>query len=189
MKKLVFLILLFIITLISCDGRDRKYKTNAEVLQESNLLKSFSEEINFIPFEPVEIITDTIMSNGFQIKLKYNSLENSFITKLSKSETEEVINTNYKNFEASIFVLKDEKIIFNETINKELFYEFETPTFWSSAIMQFVWIDYETSTKNSINLNTSFCIPETDVCKDFAINIDTYGNIKIEETNLIAKII
>ncbi|MFI1744084.1 hypothetical protein [Thalassobellus sediminis] len=184
MKKLLLSVLLLSIVFISCDGRDRRYKSNAEVLQESNLLKSFSNQTKFFPNESVEIITDTIFNNGFQVKLKYNALENDFISKTTKSDNDALVHKNYKNFEANILVLKDEKVISNGIINKTLFQNYETPSFWKNAIMQYVWINYETSTDTYINLNTSFHIPETDIFKDFAISIDTFGGIKIMEINL-----
>ena len=71
------------IILISCDGRDRIYKTNAEVLHESNLFNVFSQQIKFIPEQSIEIETDTILSNGFQVKIKYYSVENNSILKLA----------------------------------------------------------------------------------------------------------
>ncbi|WNH10394.1 hypothetical protein [Thalassobellus suaedae] len=185
MKKLILSILLLSIIFISCDGRGRRYKSNVEVLHESNLLKSFSTQTKFFPNESVEIITDTIFNNGFHVKLKYNALENDFISKTIQSNNDALIHNNYKNFEAIILVLKDEKIISKGIINKTLFQNHETPSFWKNAIMQYVWINYETSTDTHIILNTSFHIPETDIFKDFSISIDTFGNIEISKINLI----
>lgn len=185
MKKLILLILLLSICLISCDGRSRKHKTNAEVLRESKLLKSFSTQTKFLPNTPVEIITDTIFNNGFRVKLKYNSLENNFISKTIKSKNDFLIHTNYKNFEASILVLKNDKIISRGTLNKSLFNNDKTSSFWKTAIMQYVWINYETTTDDYLHLNTSFHIPETDIYKDFSIRIDTLGHIKITEINIL----
>ncbi len=184
MKKLLLYIFLLSIAFVSCDGRNRKYKSNTDVLRESNLLESFSAQTKFIPNEPVEIITDTIFNNGFHLKLKYNSLENNYFSKTIKSNNDFLIHKNYKNFEASILVLKDEKIITKGIINKTLFRNYESPSFWKNAIMQYVWVDFEASTDTYINLNTTFHIPETNIYKDFTISIDNFGNIKIKEINL-----
>jgi hypothetical protein len=51
--------------------------------------------------------------------------------------------------------------------------------------MQFIWVDYNASTKTSVNINTSFCLPETETCKDYAITINKFGTIQIKEINLI----
>jgi len=189
MRNLYFLIVIVIITLMSCDGRYRACKSNLEVLRDSKLDKTFSNQTTFVPNETVEIHTDTILTNGFQIELKYGALENSYVSKTKKSVNDSIIQTNYKNFKAECLVTKNHNIITETTIDKTLFSEFETPSFWENAIMQFVWIDYKTSTENYISLNTSFCIPETNICKDFTISINAYGIINIKETNLIANTI
>ena len=186
MNKLFFLISLPTIAFLSCDGRDRAYKTNAEVLKASHLFDDFSKQIKFVPKANVEIYTDTILSSGFQVKLKYNSLENDYVSKTMKSKNDTLIDVNYKNFEAQFLVIKDQKLVTEKIINKTLFSKFENQEFWKSAIMQFVWIDYESSTENHVLLNTSFCIPETEVCKDFTIIIDNKGSIHTKEINLIA---
>lgn len=186
MKKLLFLILISSIVFISCDGRDRTYKTNVEVLKESNLFDSFSTQTKYIPNNHIEIYTDTILNTGFQVKLKYSSLENNYVSKTIKSKKDTLININYKNFEAEFQVIKNNILITEKIINKALFSNFEDQEFWNKAIMQYVWLDHNTSTKNHINLNTSFCVPETEICKDFTITINEDGYIKIKEINLIA---
>ena len=179
-NKLLFLFLLTI-AFVSCDGRDRKHKTNAEVLNENNLLDSFSKKLVFIPEKPIQIITDTILSNGFQVKLNYSSVENDIILKTIKKENDTLTKIHYKNFKAKLEVFNNGKAINKSTIDKSLFLEFENNDFWSKAIMQFIWIDYNTSTKNTLHLNTSFNIPDTDIYRDFILKIDNLGNIYIEE--------
>lgn len=189
-KSLYFLITLAIVILTSCDGRYRAHKSNEDVLRDSKLLNAFSKQIRFVPNTPIEISTDTILTNGFHIKLRYSSLENSYASKTEKTINNSVINTNYKNFKAVCKITKDNKVITQRIIDKSLFYNLGTTSFWEHAVMQFVWVDYNTiSTDNYIRLNTSFCIPETDTCKDFTLFINEYGDIKIEEINLIANTI
>lgn len=189
MNKLLFLLFLSIVTLASCDGRDRKYKTNTEVLKENKLLESFTEEIKFIPEAYTEIETDTILSNGFKVKIKYYSIESDFVLETRKSKNDSIIKIHHKNFEAQLLVLKNNTIISKSLINKRLFYEFESDPFWANAIMQFIWIDYDASNENTLYLNTSFCTPNTDECKDFTLNINEQGVIQIEEINIFSKTI
>lgn len=184
MNRLLFFVLLLIITFLSCDGSDRAYKSNAEVLKSNNLFESFSKQVQFIPNQSIEIFTDTILSNGFQVKLNYRSLENNFVLKTKASENDSTIDTNYKNFEANFQVFKNDELLIEQTLSKSLFSKFETTPFWRNAIMQFVWVDYENSSEDFIMLNTSFHIPETDVYKDFCIQIDKLGTIEIREINL-----
>ncbi|WP_341215124.1 hypothetical protein [uncultured Wocania sp.] len=184
-KKLCVFIFVVIITLISCDGRDRKYKTNTEVLKENKLFDSFSEEIKYIPEQRTEVLTDTFLSTGFQIKIQYYALD----TKTVKFSNDKNKTLHFKNFEAQLQILKNNKLVVQNIINKRSFIEFESPTFWEQAIMQFIWIDYEKSTENIITLNTSFNIPETEIYKDFSIIIDAFGNIKIREISLVENVL
>ncbi len=182
-------ILIFVITLASCDGRDRKYKTNVEVLKENKLLETFSQEITFVPNTYTEIKTDTILSNGFEVKLNYHSLENNFVVETLKSKRDSITRVHHKNFEAQLLVLKNNAVINKSLISKKLFYKFENTAFWAKAIMQFIWIDHAASNEKMIYLNTSFCIPNTDTCKDFTLKINDQGIIQIEEINIFSNTI
>lgn len=189
MRILTASFLLILTVLSSCDGRERAYKSNTEVLRATGLLESFSKETYLIPKVPFEIYTDTILSNGFQVKISYNSIEDDFVSKKTKSKIDSIINTNYKNFEAKLIVYKKEKIITEKTFNKCSFSKMGNKAFFQNAVMQFVWIDYEASNDHHITLNTSFCIPETESCKDFSIKVDSFGIVEIKEVSLISQIL
>lgn len=188
MNKFYVLFFLIGIALFSCDGRGRAYKSNVEVLKSNNLLESFSKQVEFFPNEPVKIFTDTLLSDGFQIKINYYSLENSFISKTKTSLKGSVIHTNHKNFEARLQVFKNDTLLIEQTLNKDVFEKHDTESFFKDAIMQFVWIDYENSLEDFITLNTSFYKPETDIYKDFCIQIDKTGAIEVKAINLIKKL-
>ncbi len=188
-NKLLFFILISIMTLASCDGRDRKYKTNAEVLKENKLLESFTQEIKFVPDTYTEIKTDTILSSGFQVEINYHSIESDFIVETLKSKNDSITQIHYKNFEAQLLVSKNNTLINKSLIHKKGFYEFENASFWASAIMQFIWIDYTKSNEKMLYLNTSFCIPNTNECKDFALKINEQGILQIEEINIFSNTI
>jgi hypothetical protein len=180
-NRLIVIIFISIISLISCDGRERRYKTNAEVLQENDLLSKFSKQVKFVPNTPVAINTDTILNNGFNVKINYYSIENNAFYEVSKKEKDSIIKMNYKNFEADIEVFKNDTQIKHTTISKLLFTEFEDTTFWNRAIMQYVWVDHNKSNDDILYLNTSFNIPETETYKDFIVAIDKSGAIRIEQ--------
>ncbi|OEK08397.1 hypothetical protein A8C32_02800 [Flavivirga aquatica] len=178
--------LLLATSLISCDGRNRAYKSNQDILRESNLLSAFSEQVKFVPEQHIEINTDTILNNGFEIKIKYNSTKNNIVLKTIKTKNDTIIKVYYKNFEANLQVFKNGNQINKSIIDKKVFKEFETPSFWANAIMQFIWIDHYASNENMLYLNTSFCLPNTDRCKDFTLEINKQGVIKITEKQLLA---
>lgn len=122
MNKLCLLILITI-ALISCDGRHRAYMKNEAVLREANLFESFSEEFKYIPERPTEIVTDTLFSNGFNIKTIYHSLDNSFVSKKVKNKNGKATNTYHHNFEVQFQIHKSGMLIKDGIINKELFYD------------------------------------------------------------------
>ena len=184
MKKLYLLVLL-IVTFISCDGRYKAKRNHIDALKEAKLFESFSEELKFFPKEYTEIKTDTLLSNGFEIKIDYHSLENDFVIKTSKKSKDTSIRKHFKNFEANLYVLKSNIPIANNTINKSLFYNDTNKAFLDNAIMQYAWIDYNSVTKNSVQLNTSFILPETEKFKDFVITVYDDGKKIAEEINLI----
>lgn len=189
MSRLLLLFFILFITLMSCDGRDRKYKKNVDVLKEHNLFDSFSKHVKYIPEQPTEVFTDTILSTGFQIKIQYYSLENDFISRTTNTSKDNNKTTHFKNFEAQFQVSKNNNLITRDYINKEMFSKFESEAFWTAAIMQFVWIDYENSSDDFITLNTSFHLPETEVYKDFSIVINKFGEIKTRAINLVENVL
>ena len=68
-NPLIPCLLLLAISFMNCDGRHRKHRSNTEILAESNPLNAFGNQPHFIPNQPVKIETDTILSNGFRVKL------------------------------------------------------------------------------------------------------------------------
>ncbi|MFV0566783.1 MAG: hypothetical protein ACK5NB_13235 [Flavobacteriaceae bacterium] len=120
MGKLVVFLMLFI-AFISCDGKYRAHMGNTEILKESKLLESFSEQLSFFPEGQVKITTDTVLSTGFRIKISYSSIENNYVQKNIKIKDSIVIKQHFKNFKAEYSVLKDNTLIKTAQINKTLF--------------------------------------------------------------------
>lgn len=188
MMKLICIIIT-VCAFISCDGRERAYMTNEALLKENNLFEYFSEKLSFYPEYPVSINTDTILSNGFQIKLNYQVLENDTVIQSKKNKQNTTHRYYYKNTESQLHVLKNNQSITHTTINKALFRNFETQEFWARAIMQYVWLNQEASTTHSIQLNTTFHIPNTEIYKDFILTFFDDGTYNIKKHFPLAKTI
>ncbi|MBD0833701.1 hypothetical protein [Aestuariibaculum sediminum] len=176
----IFLMLFLVSAFAACDGRSRAHMSNASVLKEDNLYKSFTEELKFIPEQPVVITTDTLLDSGFRVKLNYHSLENNLLEKRTQNINDSTTFSYYKKFEAHIQVYKNNENIVNTIIENSLFSSFENYLFWENAIMQYLWVDQENSDINGVELKTAFHIPETDIYKDFIIKISESGRIEIE---------
>lgn len=181
---LLFLLFLITTALFSCDGRNRAYKNNAEILKEHHLLKDFSKKTEHTPKSYTEIITDTLLQNNFRVKLKYYSLVQDSVITQSVSKNNINVTHHYNNFKALLQVSNNENIIISTVIDKSVFKTFDTEAFWSRAIMQSPWIDYQSISKNGFHINVSFCIPESTQCKDFSLIINYTGDIEIKEINL-----
>ncbi|MEO8933700.1 MAG: hypothetical protein ABI295_05285 [Xanthomarina sp.] len=117
MGKLILLLVFIGITSVSCDGRDRTYKTNYETLKQGKLLNSFSEKISYIPETYTEIISDTILSNGFRIKMKtYSNMEQSVLNEFKQDALKHKV--YYREFVSEVIITKNSIEIFNKTIDK-----------------------------------------------------------------------
>lgn len=115
-----FLILLFFCSFafISCDGRNKAHMSNIEVLKEHKLLDSFSEKTEYIPEKYTETITDTILSNGFKIKIKKHLDMNNAV--LKKYKVDSVIHKQfYREFIFDVNIEFNSIALFNNTIDKK----------------------------------------------------------------------
>ncbi|WP_298535524.1 hypothetical protein [uncultured Algibacter sp.] len=186
-NTLTVFVLLAVFAFFSCDGRYRKFKSPTEVLAESNLTNAFKKQVRFVPEQPIEIVTDTIMNNGFQVKIKYHSLKDNYIKETFDVSENSGVSTFYSNFEAKVDIIKDGSYCNDFILNKAFLKDFQYPTFWNKAIMQFVWVNFEASTENILCLNTTFRIPNTETFKDFIITIDKKGVVQIKENIFLAK--
>lgn len=183
MKQFIILLLAFI-ALVSCDGRDRKYKSNQEVLKEHKLLDSFSTKTTYFPAEYTEKVTDTILSNKLRVKMKYYSLENDAI--LNEFKVDTITHKHYhRRFAANIEVFNNLSI-FKKTITKATILDIDktNEAFLNTAIMRLVWIDDLKSLENNkAIINILFCKPETDDCLMYKLTVNTDGTYSLNQTN------
>lgn len=180
MRKLFFLLALIGVVSISCDGRDRVFKTNSNVLKQ----KSFSENISYIPENYTEVVTDTILSNGFHIKLKtYTDMEQSVLNEFKQ----DTINYKeyYREIVSEVSITKNSKEIFNDTIDKQFLYKIKNDLQLDNAIVNLMFDQAASMETNSIVL--SAMIQKTDSKKVSFCNIiiDSEGNYKLEENSTL----
>ncbi len=165
---------------VSCDGRDRAKKSNTEVLKEHRLLDSFSENIRHFPEEYTETITDTLLSNGYKIRIKnFTDMRNSY---LDEFEQDSILYKHYyRDSKAKISVAND-KVVFDKLIDKAFFLNFDSSLtdFFIEANLDGVWLNEEKTLSNSkITIDVVFCKPESDICEFFNLMIDDKGEYHI----------
>ena len=183
MNKLLFLLFIFALTVISCDGRNRKYKTSVEVLKENKLLDSFSEQIKFTPEAYAEVLTDTILSNGYRIKIKtFSDMSKSF---LNEYEVSTIRHKHYfRKFISQVYIEKDNVVIFN-TILDNAFFEKKSVSNtinFENYILTPLEVDQIKSIEdNKIVLIASMTTPEMDDSALYNIIIDYDGNCELKK--------
>ena len=113
MKKNTLILSLLVIVLISsCDGRDKAFRSAQNDLIENKVLDTFTENVNYYPKSYTEIVTDTILSNGYNIHIKfYSDMNNTLIVNEKDA-------THYRDFIVDVKITKETKEIFNDTIYK-----------------------------------------------------------------------
>jgi len=181
MNKLIVLILLCI-ALVNCDGRDRVFKTTEEALIENKLLDSFSESIKYFPEHYSETETDTILSNGFKVKIKtITDMENNY---LDEFKQDSITHKHYYRDLKSIITITHNKVVFEEQIDKDfiLNLDSEFESLAKESVLSNVWLDQEKSLSNSNStINILYCKPETDWCTFFRLIVDKDGQFSLQD--------
>jgi len=188
MKHLLGLLIVIIISVTSCEGR----KTKSQALSES--IKNFNKTINFetntyIPETYIEHEVDTLMSNGYHVKIKaYSDMSNA--VKFSKIKDTINQQTHYRNFKFDIIVEKDGQLIYEESFDKlkankllgyrdnfvpdSPFYNFD-----KLAILQSIQVDDEPSLKNEVLIDVIYAIPESNRSALHTLFINDDGSISM----------
>lgn len=182
MKQFIFLLVIATIGIvsISCDGRDKVFKTNTEVLIENKLLDSFSENITYVPETYTEVATDTILYNGFHVKLKTYTIMDKHIVNEFKQDSI-VYKKYYREFVTDVIVTKNDKEIFNERIDKEFIHKHNNNLQLNKAIIN-VMVNQVSSVKNhGLVLSAMIKDIQNETIKFCDILIDSEGNLVLKE--------
>ena len=184
MKNILFLLIIFSLALVGCNGKDRVHKTNTEVLKEHKLLDSFSEKVEYIPETYTEINTDTILSNGFSIKIKgFVDMENAVLFEFKEN------GINYKHYFRKLIniieIYNKEKLIFKETLTDIFLNKINSKyPINKDYINNIAYLDdFNISEKDKVTIILSHCIPRTVNCPDYKLIIEKKGSYELKETN------
>ena len=181
MKYLIFIIFLISFTIISCDGRAKIYRSNQEILKEHGLYEAFSERITYIPESYLETSTDTILSHGYEVKMKsYTDMDNSFLSSYTKDN---ILHKNYfRNINTHITILKNNQEISSKLITKDTIIEFDKSLEKSihNTIIQGIWInEYASLIHNNVTINVLLFEPETNKNINYSLKFDAQGKLFI----------
>ncbi|TXG35973.1 hypothetical protein [Seonamhaeicola maritimus] len=179
-------ILSFVTSVIlwSCEGR----KSKNDLLQES--ISKYNDDlvpVNIIKYYPeayTEIVKDSILSNGFKVKIKTFTNMDKSITKVSKSHTTK-FKDHFRKIESDVVVYKNDKLIFKETINNEfLMNHLGTSEDLKNYIGNDIYINEEaTLNTNKLVLIASLYKPKNNNCISYNIIIDEHGVCTMNKIN------
>jgi len=138
MRKITSIIcLVAVIAMCSCDGRKKAFRSAQNDLIKNEILDSFTETIRYYPKEYTEIVSDTILNNGYNMHIRlYSDMENAVIV-------EGKDNTHYRPFIVDVTITKENKEIFSDTIDNSFLLEkqiFDLNTVRNFLVQDF-WIE------------------------------------------------
>ena len=183
MRFLLIFVVVISFTVLSCDGRDKRYKSNREILQEQNLLESFSKSIRYIPEAYIKTSNDTILSNGYRVKIEsYTDMENSYLKTSFKNniqhinyyrQIKSIIKISKQNIDIlTMPVTKDNLIAKNRSLSKTL----------ENKIIKGIWLDeYNSNIQNKIIIDILFYEPETKNTVYCSLSFDEEGQLFIND--------
>ncbi|MDO1500789.1 hypothetical protein Q2T40_11675 [Winogradskyella maritima] len=142
------LLCVFGVALFNCEGRRTSYNAIKESIVEFNSENSL-ERINYVPKQHFERQVDSTLTNGFKVSIKSLSNDN-FVELVGKSSGGITQKTRHRNSDFIIEVLKDNRMVFSSTYDRQSFFKLvnELDTSKEHLIL------------NSINLNQEFSLSE-----------------------------
>ncbi|WP_417875678.1 hypothetical protein [Winogradskyella sediminis] len=188
MKHLLAIVTLCIIALMSCEGRKTQQQALSESIEEFKKTVSFEKRV-YIPESYMEQEVDTLMSNGFRVKIKtYADMTNA----VHFSKIKDTINyqTYYRNFKFDISVTKDKQEIYNESFDKQKankVFNFNTNIIADSDLYQFstlavlksIQVNDDLAYTDRVAIDILYSIPETDKLASHTLFIDKNGKSNI----------
>ncbi|MDN3493679.1 hypothetical protein [Winogradskyella bathintestinalis] len=193
MKHLLALLTISIIALTSCEGR----KSQSQALTES--IAAFKKTVNFetnvfIPKTYFEHEVDTLMSNGFRVKIKtYTDLSKA--VRFSKIKDTINYQTHYRNFKFEVSVFKNNVKVYQEHFDKQkvnkvfnfdntLTRDLKSYNFDTLAVLKSIEVNDDLIYKNKVFIHIMYAIPESDKNVSHALIIDDKGQSNIVQEEL-----
>ncbi|MFI0428889.1 hypothetical protein [Mariniflexile sp. HMF6888] len=184
MNKLIY-ILVIVLAFVSCNGKTKKdtLKTSVEKFKDS--LGTLEIE-KYIPETYSETVTDTILSNGFKVKVKtFTDMKHSVLN-IFKQDTI-VYKHYYRELASQVTINKDGNEILKLLVDKNFIIEHDAAfefnkEFYNESAFYSIWFSELNSTiYDHVVFIVSICKPESDDCLMFEITIDMKGNYQVKE--------
>ncbi|WP_179006364.1 hypothetical protein [Winogradskyella forsetii] len=193
MRHLLGLLLLLTIAFTSCEGRKTQRQALSESIEEFKKTVHFETKV-YIPETYLEQEIDTLMSNGFRVKIKtYADMSNA--VRFSKIKDTINYQMHYRNFKFDISVTKDHKVIYNESfdkkkVNKAFNYNENLVSgsdlhhFDRLAVLKSIQVNDDPTYTNMVLIDIMYAIPETDRYAIHRMFIDNRGKSNIVQVEV-----
>jgi hypothetical protein len=180
MKKIVvFIPLILLLILTSCDGRKSNIDRINDAVTEFNNNERLINIIDYYPKQYTEIKTDSIISKTFRVHVKNYSVMTQGILVKQFANNRNKTSQFHRVFESEITVTVNNKIIYSEHISVEKFRAFELTEFFNNATIEHVWVNQEHSNTKNLSLGVSLINPKNKAFKLYEILIDKLGNERL----------
>ncbi|WP_282044506.1 hypothetical protein [Winogradskyella flava] len=188
MKRLLGLFIILIIVFTSCEGRKTQYQALTEDIEEFNKKVTIELDV-YEPKSYVEREVDTLLSNGYHIKIRtYTDMENS----VRFTKVKDTINyqTHYRYNKYDILVEKNNKVIYKESFDKDRantllnFKPHSTSdsplhNFNELAVLKSIQINNNELSNTNIVIDVMYEIPNTNKRSLHQLIIDDTGQINV----------
>lgn len=176
-KNILTLFLIAVVVYLSAYRNDAGFTKTKLLALNKEYNSGYTAEV--IPQTHITVETDTILSNNFRVKIKYNSI-NKNILKINKNEYSRFNKILYREFVSALEVSVKGRIIFDQEITKHYFNPDIDNRFWRNAILQFVEIDQlATQLKEIVVIKFSFVNPVIDKIEFYSLLIDENGQAEV----------
>lgn len=180
--KIILLLFLCVVCSTGCEGRISKNEALKKSIADFKSNEVITEVI-YHPLEYNEVVTDTILGNGYEVKLKtFTDMNNSILNSYKINLITQ--NHFYRIVESNLEVKYAENVIFKDTIGNDFIEErlkIENKN-WSKFNLRAIWVNQAMSLeKNLLSIQIEFCSIESDECKNFNLLINKTGQPYITE--------
>lgn len=183
-KIIPLLILPIIIAFCSCESRQTKNNLLQKSISKYKNDFKLIEVKNYYPKAYNEIITDTLLSNGYRVKIKTFTDMNNAVSVVSKTST--IYQTDYyRQVTSEVVVFKNNKLIFNKSFNSNFLKQhiFENKNS-NNFINNYVYVDEAASiNSNKLVLIASQISPKSNIKDIYKIEIDETGLFTLNKLN------
>ncbi|WP_042243965.1 hypothetical protein [Jejuia pallidilutea] len=181
MKHLLLLLCIGCVAILSCDGRMSKKEALKESIETFRNAKHAVKTNKIFPETYAEVENDTILSNGYRVKIKNFTNMNKFIDHTTSNLFDETL--KFRRIDSEITVYKNDKLIYRNIINNafseyHIGEKFNIQQYLNNGIS----VDEVASLKlNKVVLITSNIVPKSSYNSYYKIIIDEYGNSNFKE--------